>query len=119
MDELQEYLRVVCSSGEASLPGNDDGLTTTTTGVLGHHGYGQRGRDSGDRSKIRCDDALHAALRWVTHNPEDRKKHLQALLEYVKLDRCTADGIRAVLNTHGALLDEQPMIYKLLIKALI
>ena len=56
-------------------------------------------------------------MRWVSNN-EDRIVTLENLLKIIQLDKCSANGIKAVIKIHVSLLDRTPMVYKLLINTL-
>ena len=63
--------------------------------------------------KVKSDDVLDAAMRWVS-GEEDRVVHLEALMQDIHLDKCSAEGIRNVMKTHEAILDKQLIMYKFL-----
>ena len=66
---------------------------------------------------VDSDLILSALTQWVSHN-EERVPFLQDLLHKVHLDRCSAEGIKAVLSSHEALFDKTLQVYKVLLKAL-
>ena len=68
-------------------------------------------------SDVKGDEAVDAVLRWVNHE-EGRVALLEELLQTFQLDRCSDEGIKAIMNTHEALLDKTPMVYKLLVNRL-
>ena len=63
---------------------------------------------------VNSDATVDAVLRWVSHE-EERVTLIEDLLHKVQLNRCSDKGIKAVIQTHGPLLDKVPMIYKLMI----
>ena len=67
---------------------------------------------------VNSDDSVDAALRWAKHE-EGRVTLLEDLLHKVQLKNCSDEGIKAVIKTHGTLLDKSPMVYKLLVNTLV
>ena len=64
---------------------------------------------------VNSDEAVDVLMRWVSHE-EERITFLEDLLHQVQLSKCSVKGIKAVIKTHGILLDKTPMVYKLLLK---
>ena len=69
------------------------------------------------RDTVSNDAAADAALRWTSHE-EGRITGLEDLLHKVQLNKCSDEGIKTLIKTHGSLLDKTPMIYKLLVNTL-
>ena len=63
---------------------------------------------------IERDDILKAAMYWVDHDATERLEYLDDLLQKIELDKCSMQGIRTVIKSYTALLDQQPMLYKVL-----
>ena len=66
---------------------------------------------------VSSDDAIDAYMRWVSHN-EERTENLGYLLHNVKLANCSAEGIKSIIKTHELLLDNTPVVCKLLLNTL-
>ena len=66
---------------------------------------------------VSSDDAIDAYMRWVSHN-EERTENLGDLLHNVKLANCSAEGIKSIIKTHELLLDNTPVVCKLLLNTL-
>ena len=64
---------------------------------------------------VDSDLILDALMRWVDHN-EDRVPLLEDLLHKINLDKCSAEGIKAVMLSHETLLDKAWKVYKLLLQ---
>ena len=62
---------------------------------------------------VNSDDTVDALLRWVCHEDE-RVALLEDLLHKFQLNKCSEEGIKIVVNTHEALLNKAPIVYKLL-----
>ena len=60
------------------------------------------------------DRILRAALTWVSHKTDTRIECFENLLQQVKLDTCTMEGIGEVINIHDDLLQTYPLAYKML-----
>ena len=69
------------------------------------------------RDTVSNDEAADAALRWTSHE-EERITGLEDLLHNVQLNKCSDEGIKTVIKTHGSLLDKTPVVYKLLVNIL-
>ena len=65
------------------------------------------------KDSVKADDVLDAVMRWVSYN-EGRQTHLEDLLLNVQLTKCFAKCIKSTLQNYETLLDQQPMMYKLL-----
>ena len=65
------------------------------------------------------DRILRAALTWVSHDTDTRIECLENLLQQVKLDTCTMEGIGEVINIHDELLQTYPSAYKMLTQSVI
>ena len=63
---------------------------------------------------IERDDILKAAMYWVNHDATERLEYLDDLLQQIQLDKCSMQGIGTVMKSFAALLDQQPMLYKVL-----
>ena len=66
---------------------------------------------------VNSDATVDAVLRWVSHE-EERVTLLKDLIHKVQLNKCSDEGIKAIIKTHIKLLDKTPMVYKLLFNAL-
>ena len=64
---------------------------------------------------VNSDDILDAVMRWTSHEDE-RLENLEDLLQKVKLDSCSAEGIKNAMETYESLLDKKPVVCKLLLK---
>ena len=65
------------------------------------------------------DDILKAAMFWVDHDTTERLEYLDDLLQQIHLEKCSVQGIGTVMKSYAALLDQQPMLYKVLNSALV
>ena len=67
---------------------------------------------------IERDDILKTAMNWVNHDAAERLEYLDDLLQQIQLDKCSMQGIRTNMKSYAALLDQQPMLYKVLSSAM-
>ena len=67
---------------------------------------------------VNSDDVIDAKLKWASHE-EGRITLLEDLVPRVQLNRCSDEGIKAFIKTHGALLHKSPTVYKLLVNTLV
>ena len=67
---------------------------------------------------IERDDMLKAAMYWANHDATERLEYLDDLLQQIQLDKCSMQGIGIVMKSYAALLDQQPMLYKVLSSAM-
>ena len=67
---------------------------------------------------IESDEILKAAMYWVDHDATQRLEYLDDLLQQIQLDKCSMQGISIIMKSYAALLDQQPMLYKVLGSAL-
>ena len=68
---------------------------------------------------VNSDDIVDAIMQWVSQN-EERSPYLEDLLNKVKLNKCSAEGIEAIMKTHESLLDKAPTtVYKLLLSTMV
>ena len=66
---------------------------------------------------VNSDDILDAVMRWTSHE-EERVEYLEDLLQKVKLNSYSAEGIKNTMETYESLLDKTPVVCKLLLKTL-
>ena len=68
---------------------------------------------------LNSDDIVDAIMYWVSQN-EERVPHFEDLLNKVKLNKCSVEGIQAIMKTHESLLDKAPTaVYKLLLSTVV
>ena len=66
---------------------------------------------------VNSDDIIDAVMRWTGHE-EERVEYLEVLLQKVKLNSCSAEGMKNAMGTYEPLLDKTPVVCKLLMKTL-
>ena len=66
---------------------------------------------------VNSDDILDAVMRWTSHE-EERVQNLEGLLQKVKLNTCSVEGMKNAMETYESLLDKTPVVCKLLMKTL-
>ena len=64
---------------------------------------------------VHSDDIVDATIRWTGHE-EEQVALLEDLLLNIQLNKCSDEGIKAIIDTHESLLDKTPMVYKFLLK---
>ena len=64
---------------------------------------------------VNSDDILDAVMRWTSHE-EELVQNLEGLLQKVKLNTCSAEGMKNAMETYESLLDKTSVVCKLLMK---
>ena len=64
---------------------------------------------------VSSDDIFDAVMRWTCHE-EERVQDLEDLLQKVTLNSCSAEGMKNAMETYESLLDNTPVVCKLLMK---
>ena len=54
------------------------------------------------------DDLLEATTNWVAHKPQTRQDHILGMLEKTDLTKCSVECLKAQMNKHKELLNNQP-----------
>ena len=66
---------------------------------------------------VDSDDILDAVMRWTGH-ADERVENTDDLLQKVKLNKCSVQGITNAMGSYEPLLDKIPAVCKLLLKTL-
>ena len=60
------------------------------------------------------DDVLEGTFGWISHRPGQRVDDMDVLLKKIQLLNCSAECLQDEIKINEALLDCQPIVYKLL-----
>ena len=63
--------------------------------------------------EVSCDDLLKASLTWTNYDASSRVNSLQDLLSHIKLENCTVEVMKDVMEKYTDLLDLKPFIVTL------
>ena len=70
-------------------------------------------------SKPNHDGMLSSAMRWVNHDVENRKMHLEDLIHQTQLDKCSLQAVLDVMETYGPVIASNISVYNSLTKAVV
>ena len=56
---------------------------------------------------VKSDDTLDVALRWVNHDTKNRVKHMEALLQPVRLNKCSVQSIKTMIKSYQVILNKE------------
>lgn len=69
--------------------------------------------------EVDSDELLDATIAWVNHKRSERLSQLTNLMQNLNLNKCSVECVHDQMESHEALLNAQPMVYRVLMQGLV